>query len=80
MLTPLPAVIYTLVKSKYIIAQFPPLLCLPSDSNIWYYSTILVLNVLVGIGVCMFVPMFWVIHKVRDYTVELLAYVIVRSI
>lgn len=64
LLLPMPAVIYTLVESKYILAQFPPLLCLPQNSNIFYYSTILLNNILIGTGVCMFIPMGWIIHKV----------------
>ena len=64
LLLPSPAVIYVLTRSKYILVQFPPLLCVPKGRDLWYYSTLLVLNVLTAVGACMFVPMFWVVHKV----------------
>ena len=55
---------YVLIHSKYILGQFPPLLCVPKNGNLWYFSSVLVLNVLIAVGVCLFVPMFWIVHKV----------------
>ncbi len=67
LLLPSPAVIYNLATSKYILAEFPPLLCSPENGTLWYYSTIFVINVLTGSGVCMLVTMLWIIHKVYNY-------------
>ena len=66
LILPLPAILYTVLEPdhEYITVLFPPLMCLPNDSRVFYYSTILVLNVLTAFGVSMFIPMFWVVHKV----------------
>ena len=64
LLLPLPAVIYSQLKLKYVTVVFPPLLCLPSNSDLFYYSTVLVVNVLTALGISMFIPMFYVVHKV----------------
>ena len=67
-LLPLPAVVVTLADRNfsYTINAFPPLLCVSRSADLTYYSAILVVNVLLAIGVSLFIPMFWVVHKVSS--------------
>lgn len=48
----------------YATVSFPIALCIPINDTIFYYSAMLVLNVILALGTCLFIPMFWVVHKV----------------
>ena len=63
---PIPGVLLALLISDwgYIVNEFPPSLCTPKGLQLWYYSTHLPINVLLAIGVSLFVLMFWKLHKV----------------
>ena len=64
---PLPGVLLALSVPDwgYVVNEFPPFLCSPQNQNLWYYSATLPLNILIAIGVSLFVLMFWKLHKVR---------------
>ena len=64
---PLPAVIVSLStdKHKYAISRFPPTICNP-DGDMWFYSTTLLITILLGAGVCFLIIIFFVIHKVSQ--------------
>lgn len=66
-LIPLPAVLVALIKpqSKYIISYFPPEFCITSDKDLWFYSTMLVIDVLAVIHMMSLIVVLWVVHKVR---------------
>ena len=51
----------------YIVNQYPPFVCSSQNSNFWYYTAMLPLNILLAIGASLFVFMFWAIHKVREF-------------
>ena len=51
---------------EYRLVRFPPSVCNPYG-EIKFYFTILVINVLVEIGVCFLIIIFWVLHKVSKY-------------
>lgn len=63
-LLPLPGIVISLSTEEYEyrLVQFPPSVCSPYG-EIKFYFTILVINVLVEIGVCFLIIIFWVLHK-----------------
>ena len=65
---PIPGVLLALSIPDwgYAVHGFPPFLCSPKNLNLWYYSGNLPLNILLAIGVTLFVLMFWKLHKVRE--------------
>ena len=63
-LLPLPAVVATLATEGYAIDRFPPLLCSARNSDTWYYTTTLVLNLVLMVGVCILTITFWKVHEV----------------
>ena len=65
LLFPLPAVMISLSieEHNYQVIRMPPTFCLPSV-DMWFYSAILVIDVLLCLGVCFLVIVFWVIRKV----------------
>ena len=64
---PLPGVLLALSVPDwgYVVNEFPPFLCSPQNLNLWYYSANFPVNILIAIGVSLFVVMFWKLHKVR---------------
>lgn len=68
LLLPLPAVISTLAKDGYRINRFPPILCSPRNSDLFYYPTMLVMNILLAVGVALLIITFWKVHKVQITT------------
>ena len=63
---PIPGVLLALLVPGwgYVVHEFPPFSCSTQNLNLWYYSANLPLNILVAIGVSLFVLMFWKLHKV----------------
>ena len=51
-------------KWMYTATTFPASLCVPIEDEIFYYSDMVVLNAVIAIGMCLFILMFWVVHKV----------------
>ena len=64
---PLPAVIISLSteKHKYRLTRFPPTICNP-DGDMWFYSTTLLITILLGAGVCFLIIIYFVIHTVSN--------------
>ena len=50
----------------YGFAQFPPVICIGTDSDSVFYSIVLPLIILLGIGITIIILLFWVIHKVSE--------------
>ena len=68
-LIPIPGVLLALTVNKYksyTLFTFPSYVCVPRNSNLQYYSLILPLNVLLGIGLFCLVLIFWRLQKVSD--------------
>ena len=65
---PLPAVIISLSVEdyKYKINRFPPTNCI-SNGPMWFYSVIVIIDVLVGIETYLLFVVFWIIHKVNIF-------------
>ena len=69
LILPLPPVIVVLSNSnyQYTIPDFPPYFCLSASLNgVVFYSMVLIINLLLAAGVCLFIPIFYIIHKVSD--------------
>ena len=64
---PIPGVLLALLVPDwgYVVYEFPPFLCSSQNQNLLYYSSNLPINILIAIGVSLFVLMFWKLHKVR---------------
>ena len=62
---PLPAVIVSLSVEKhhYKLHHFPPIVCISSGA-MWFYSVILIIDVLVATGVYLLMVVFWIIKRV----------------
>ena len=47
---------------KYNLRRFPPTLC-NSSSDMWFYTSVII-DVILAIGVCLLIVVFWTIHRV----------------
>ena len=65
LVVPLPAVIVSLSVEEhhYRLYCFPPTICISSGA-MCFYSTIVIIDVLVGIGVYLLIIVFWIIKRV----------------
>lgn len=65
-LLPLPAVIVALAGEdyKYTIGGFPPSVCITRNSDLLFYSTNLVSDILLAAATCFLIIIFWKVHKV----------------
>ena len=63
---PLPAPILALVyeKYQYVVINFDLYSCFPYNSNFVFYSVVLILDILLALGLCLFILLYWTIHKV----------------
>ena len=61
----LPAVIVSLSVEEhhYKLHHFPPIVCI-SSGTMWFYSAIVIFDILVGVGVYLLIVVFWIIKKV----------------
>ena len=62
---PLPGVIIALTfkKHQYRIIRFPPDVC-TTDNELWFFTTTLIFTVVIGIGICLLIIIFWTVNKV----------------
>ena len=65
-LLPVPGVLLALSDedSQYIMFEVTPDFCLSKNSTLAYYSTVLILNLIVMAGVTLLLPIIWTVHKV----------------
>ncbi len=75
---PLPAVIVTLTTDGYQLIRFPPSICSPGG-DIFFYSVTIVIDVLLAIGVCFLITIFWIIHTVSGW-VDVSSVIVLYSI
>ena len=66
-LLPLPAPVLALMDDnyQYTISTFPVYICMSQDPDFVFYSMVLVIDILLGLGVCLFILMLWIVHKVH---------------
>ena len=78
---PLPAVIISLSVEnyKYRIHRFPPNICI-SDGPMWFYSITVIIDVLVGIGTYLLFVIFWIIHRVNTFLINIVTIMIILEI
>ena len=48
----------------YGFPRFPPIICIGTDSDSVFYSIVLALIILLGIGITIIILLFWFVHKV----------------
>lgn len=65
LVTPLPGVLVALTSEnhQYSLGRFPPDVCVSSE-EMWFYSTVLVITVVTGIGTFMLIAILRKIHMV----------------
>ena len=63
-LIPVPAVVVAMATDGYITNLFPTVLCGPRNSDLWYFSAMFVINLLLIVGVSLLIITFWKVHKV----------------
>ena len=62
---PLVPVITVASKGGFTITRYPTFLCTGSDADATYYTIVLPIVIILGIGTTVLVLVFWKIHKVR---------------
>ena len=65
LILPLVPVISCAVIGGYTITSFPPILCTGSDADATFYSLVLPITIILGIGASLLVLIFWAVHKVK---------------
>ena len=58
---PLVPVLANKFKGGYTMGQFPPILCGGTDADATFYSLVLPIDIILGVGL---IIIFWKIHKV----------------
>ena len=67
LMVPLPATITTVSVKKYgytIASPLPPFTCLPANDCLFFYSMVIVPNILLVVGIPMLIIVAWSLHKV----------------
>ena len=64
LLLPLVPVFTNAFKGGYTMGRFPPILCIGSDACATFYSLVLPVDIILGIGTNLLIVIFWKIHKV----------------
>ena len=64
LLLPLVPVFMNAFKGGYTMGRNPPILCTGSDAGANFYSLVLPINIILGIGTNLLIVIFWKIHKV----------------
>ena len=65
LLIPLIPVITSEIKGGYTMTRFPTILCTGSDKDVTFYTMVLPITIILGIGTSILVFIFWKIHTVR---------------
>ena len=72
MLAPVPAIIVSVMgpegKFGYYLDHFPPQVCIPKNEDVWFYSAMLPIAVMMGVATAMFLVMLWTVHEVWTQT------------
>ena len=69
LLLPVPGVIAAFATGGYAIHHFPPLLCAVEDRDTEYYTTWLIWNILLLLGITLLIIITWKVHKVCVHVV-----------
>ena len=64
---------------KYNIYHFPPTICI-SNRPMWFYSVVVITDVLVSFGAYLLFVVFWIIHKVNILLINFEIIIIVLEI
>ena len=66
LLIPLPSVIVSLTVEGqgYVAIHFPPIFCAPNNSDLIFYSLIIILNIMLILGIPQLIVVAWILHKV----------------
>ena len=48
----------------FTISRFPPVLCVPNNTDATFYSLLLPSLIIVAVGITLLIVLFWKIHKV----------------
>lgn len=76
-IAPIPGVVSAIVREdlQYIVSDFPPILCVPRSRLFWFCSTMLPMDILIGVGISLLILILWLLHKVNlDLSSELSMY------
>ena len=61
---PLVPVLANKFKGGYTMGRFPPILCVGADAGATFYSLVLPIDIILGVGSNLLIIIFWKIHKV----------------
>ena len=64
LLLPLVPALTNAFKGGYTMNQFPPILCMGTNADATFYSLVLPIDIMLGIGTALLVITFGKIHKV----------------
>ena len=66
-MVPLPAMVAALTMEEYghTLSNFPPFYCGPANSDLFFYSVVLLNDIYITIGIPMLIIAAWSLHKVE---------------
>ena len=79
-IAPIPGVVFAIVREdlQYTVSDFPPILCIPKSRLLWFYSAMLPMDILFGVGISLLILILWLLHKVNlDLSSKLSVYMTV---
>ena len=76
LLIPLPSVIVSLAGEGqgYVMINFPPFYCGPNNSDLAFYSLVLILNIILILGIPQLIVVAWILHKVWSFAALYMQY------
>lgn len=65
-LVPVPVILVVLIRKdiKYTVTRFPQTFCVPNNSNLAFYYSILLINISLATDTCLLIVILYVVHKV----------------
>ena len=72
---PVPAVVMSLTHDGYALLHFPPQICVSKNQDMWFYSAMFPIDIMMAIMTSMFLVILWVVHKVFCFINSLLLFI-----
>ena len=65
-MVPLPVTVATLTMENYGygIVGFPPITCFPINTDLNFYATVIIIDIILVIGIPLLIILAWSLHKV----------------
>ena len=57
-------VIASAAKGGFVLIRFPPILCVGRDADVSFYTLVLPINLILGVGTSLLIYLLWKVHQV----------------